>query len=73
MEPTRAELQLGSNQRDTDGRFGACGSHVFFSMPLTPPYSHWPPSTFLQVTDASGFMGSHIVEHLLKAGYRVRG
>ncbi|KAI0301394.1 hypothetical protein BC826DRAFT_989207 [Russula brevipes] len=25
------------------------------------------------VTEASGFTGSHIVEHLLKAGYRVRG
>ncbi|KAI0259979.1 hypothetical protein BC834DRAFT_902869 [Gloeopeniophorella convolvens] len=25
------------------------------------------------VTEASGFIGSHIVEHLLKAGYRVRG
>ncbi|KAF8477705.1 hypothetical protein DFH94DRAFT_89549 [Russula ochroleuca] len=25
------------------------------------------------VTDAAGFTGSHVVEHLLKAGYRVRG
>jgi NADP-dependent 3-hydroxy acid dehydrogenase YdfG len=40
---------------------------------LTPNNTAFPAGSLVLVTGASGFIGMHIVEQLLLAGYHVRG
>ncbi|GAB1315224.1 Aldehyde reductase 2 [Madurella fahalii] len=44
-----------------------------FCPPITITSPFIPPSSLILVTGANGLIGSHIVDQLLAAGYRVRG
>jgi nucleoside-diphosphate-sugar epimerase len=40
---------------------------------LIPSNRALPPSSLILVTGANGYIGSHVVNQLLRFGYRVRG
>ena len=42
-------------------------------MKLSPSDTAFPPGSLVLVTGATGYIGTHIVDQLLLAGYHVRG